>query len=235
MKRILEIAVAAAMVVLAPAAATAASKTIAVEPFTEIEISSGIEATVSIGDEQSVIAESPDVGYLDELIVEVLGGRFHAYFDWNVLDLLPFGSDRRVSLAITVPRIDVIDANSGASVKAAGIEAERLRLGASSGANLTVSDVTVADIDAEASSGAALDVAGTCDAADVESSSGARVEAGDLVCRAVKVEASSGARADVHATAAVDAEASSGASVDVRGNPADARSDESSGGDVVVH
>jgi hypothetical protein len=234
MKRIVEITAAVALVAMAPTAAFAASKTIEVDPFTEIEISSGIDATISIGDVQSIVAESPDAAQLEEMIVEVRGGRFHAYVDWSIFDLFSLGADRRIHLTITVPAVEAIESNSGSDVTASGVQAERLRLSASSGANLTVRDVVADTADLEASSGADLNVAGSCGSARAEASSGADLDAGDLVCESVKVEASSGANASVNATSAVDAEASSGAGVDVHGNPADVRNEESSGGDVSI-
>lgn len=222
----------AAMIAWVPVTASAESRTIDVEPFTKVEISSGIDATITIGDSQSVVAESASSAQLDELKVEVSGGRFHAYVDWSIFDLFDLGADRNIHLAITVPAVEALEANSGSDVSAEGIAADRLELGASSGANLTIRAVTAATVDAEASSGADLQVAGTCDSARIESSSGADLDAGRLVCQSVTASASSGASASVNATASVDAEASSGASIDVHGSPANVASEESSGGDV---
>ena len=232
MQRLVGTAVLAALIAVLPTAASAESRTYDVEPFTEIEISSGIDATIAIGDTRSVVAESANSARLDELIVEVSGGRLHARFDWDVFDLFSLGESGRVQVTITVPQVEAIDSNSGADVSAAGLTGERLSLSTSSGADLDARNIDVDTVVLEASSGGDLDVSGACTSARAEASSGADLDARDLVCADVDVEASSGASAEVNATRAARAEASSGASIDIHGAPADLKTDESSGGDV---
>lgn len=234
MHRLVGAAALAALVAVLPTAATAESRTYDVASFTEIEISSGIDATITIGETQSVEAEATDAARLDELIVEVSNGRLHARFDWDVLDLFSLGDAGRVRVTVTVPAVEVIESNSGADVVATGITGDRLDLASSSGADLEARDIAVETVVLESSSGADLDVSGTCTSARAETSSGANIDARDLVCETVEVEASSGADAAVHATQSVRAEASSGGNVDIHGAPAEARTDESSGGDVTL-
>lgn len=234
MHRLVGAAALAALIAVLPTAATAESRTYDVDSFTEIEISSGIDATIAIGETQSVEAEATDAVRLDELIVEVSNGRLHARFDWDVLDLFSFGDAGRVRVTVTVPAIEAIESNSGADVVATGITGDRLDLASSSGADLEARDIAVETVVLESSSGADLDVSGTCTSARAETSSGANIDARDLVCETVEVEASSGADAAVHATQSVRAEASSGGNIDIHGAPAEVRTDESSGGDVTL-
>ena len=103
MQLLVRAAMSAIFLVAAGGGALAASKTFEVGPFTEIEISSGINATVTVGGTQSVVAESPRQQELDELIVEVSGGKLRAYTDWNLFDLFDWGMDPRTTITISVP------------------------------------------------------------------------------------------------------------------------------------
>jgi hypothetical protein len=227
---------ATAVAVLAWAgAAGAASKTLDLQSFSKLEISSGIDARITIGTTQSVIADSPYEEQLEELRVEVSDGRLKAWVDWNIFDLLDFaGIDRQIVLTITVPVLTEINANSGADVDAAGIGGDAIVLRASSGADLDIKGALGKSYDIDASSGSDVDIEGTCSSAKIVSSSGSNVRADKLLCLDVDANASSGSDLDVYASASVKADASSGSDITVHGKPAQTAVQSSSGGDITV-
>lgn len=223
----------AAFYVAASTTAFAASKTFDLAPFTAIEISSGINAVVTVGGTQSVVADSPSQEELDRMLVEVRDGKLHAWIDWDLFDLLDFGdSERQVTITISVPALEAASADSGSDVQVTGISGENIRLNASSGADLTVMKASGGSFDLNSSSGSDLEVEGTCESAVVNASSGSDLNADRLICADVDVNASSGSSIEVHATTSLKANASSGGSITVFGKPADVDEEESSGGDV---
>jgi hypothetical protein len=234
MQLLAKAAVAAVLCLAAPATALAASKTFDVEPFTAIEISSGIDAIVTVGGAtQSVVAESPKQEELDELIVEVRDGKFHAHTDRDFFDLFDWAeSDRQTRITITVPALTAAEANSGADIDVSGISGDSVRLASSSGADLEATAVSGKSFDLNSSSGADLTVAGTCESARVDVSSGSDLHADKLLCADVEANASSGSDAEVYASASIRANVSSGASIDVYGKPATVEDEVSSGGEV---
>jgi hypothetical protein len=234
MQWIAKAAIAAVLCLAGSAGALAASKTFDVGPFTAIEISSGINAIVTVGGTtQSVVAESPNQQELDELIVEVNGGKLHAHTDWDFFDLFDWAAgDSQTTITIVVPALTAAEANSGADVAVSGISADSVQLASSSGAGLEAIAVSGKSFDLNASSGANLSVSGTCERAHVNASSGSDLRAEKLLCADVDANASSGADAEVYASASLRANASSGASIDVYGKPATVEDEVSSGGDV---
>ena len=212
----------------------AAEKTIDLPDFTAVDISSGIDADITVGGAQSIVAESPDPGILDSLQIRVVGSELQAWFDWNILDLFSLGVDRPVKLKITVPELVQAEASAGADVVVTGMTGEALELEASSGSGINASGLAGGAVSVSASSGANIDAAGTCTQGDFEASSGADIDAAALLCADVSVEVSSGANAEVFASTSVKAEASSGADVTVHGSPAQTDSESSSGGDVTI-
>lgn len=227
----LAIAALAAGLITAPAAALAASRTFELEAFTAVDISSGINAEITVGPAQSVRAESPRQDELDELIVEVRNGKLTARTDWNLLELFTLG-DRQTTLFITVPALVSAEASSGASVDVTGIAGDEVTLESSSGADIDARAAAGKTFKLEVSSGAGIDVEGACGNARARLSSGATLDAEGLECTDVEVEASSGATARIFASASVKAEASSGAAIEVHGRPAKVEQDQSSGGDI---
>ena len=235
MRFIAKAAVAAVLCLGVPATVFAASKTFEVEPFTAIEISSGINAVVTVGGTgQSVVADSPRQQEIDELVVEVRGGKLHAYADWDFFDLFDWGASRTITLTVTVPTLDSAEANSGADVDVRGIVADSVHLASSSGADLNATGLAGKRFELDASSGADLSAAGTCDSARINASSGADLRADKLLCADIEANASSGANADVYASASLRANVSSGASIDVYGKPAKVEDETSSGGDLQI-
>lgn len=210
--------------------ALAAEASFDLEAFTAIDISSGIDATVDVGDEQRVEATAPSQGELDELIVEVRGGTLIARVDWNLLDFI-FG-DRDIRLNIVLPRLDGVESSTGADVEVSGITADSVTLSVSSGSDLNVRSAEGGEFKIDVSSGADLRIDGRCESASMSVSSGGTLSAGGLLCETVAVEVSSGGDADVFASARITAGASSGGDINVDGNPAERDVEESSGGDV---
>ena len=225
--------VAAAVSAFAPAAARAESMSFDLTGFTQIDISTGIEASVTVGAEHSVVAEAARDD-LDDLVVRMEGTRLHAYIDRSVFNFFDIFGHGAVQLTITMPALDAAEATSGASVSITGARAELLRLDASSGADMEATEVGAGRVEVDLSSGASVRAAGVCEALVVDASSGANLKAGALNCGTAQVEASSGGRAEVFATEVVSAKASSGGYVGVIGNPARIDRSESSGGRIVV-
>ncbi|MDB5541844.1 MAG: hypothetical protein JWQ89_3571 [Devosia sp.] len=225
-------AASAAVLLLLAAPAHAETRTIELPAFTAIDISSGIDAVVTVGGLQSVTAEATDMRLLDDLQLKVEGGTLKAYYDWNILFMFSFGERDQVKLTIAAPALSRVEASAGADVDAAGVTGDSLTFNASSGADLRLTAVAGKSIELSASSGADLVAAGSCQDGKASASSGSDLDAEDLLCTTMDATASSGSDLDIHATTMVRIDASSGSDVTVHGNPADIDHDSSSGGEI---
>ncbi|HEV7345170.1 MAG TPA: head GIN domain-containing protein [Devosia sp.] len=220
--------------------AMAASRTFELDSFASVDIATGLDAVVTQGESFAVTATSNSQQALDNLQVEVDGDALKARLDQNFLDFILSGglvgmllsSGNAVTLEITLPQLNGIDASSGADVRADGIVSDQLVLRSSSGADIALTNAELGTLRMESSSGADLEVSGTAQSVSADASSGADIEAEGLEATTVTASASSGADISVTATASVDATASSGGDVHVHGNPTSRNVDTSSGGDV---
>ena len=234
------IALAATAGLLMSTTAFAQSKDFDLTGFDRIDIATGLDARIKLGDAFSVNAQSRSQDALDNLNLTVDDGILRARFEQSFLDFIISGglvgmllnSGNAVTIDITLPTLAGVNASSGADVDLTGITAGELDLDASSGADISVMDAILGAVTVSSSSGADIELSGTAETVDAEASSGAGIDAEDLVAETVTAAASSGASLSVHATASLHARASSGGDIDVSGNPASRDVDESSGGDV---
>ena len=225
----------AALLIAAPVAGLAADRTYPDLPaFTAIDISSGVDAIVTVGGAQAVSASAPNPVDLEELKVEVKDGRLRVWRDWDILDIFEDLGNRDTKMTISVPALDSAEASAGSDVDVSGLSGDTVWIEVSSGADLKATDIQATTVDAGASSGADLSANGTCTTLDLDISSGADANLVDLACTDAEVEASSGSDVSLRATGTLKAEASSGAGISVKGKPAKTEIDESSGGSVTL-
>ena len=221
-------------------AAMAQSRDFDLTGFDRIDIATGLDAVVTIGDSFSVHAESRSQDALDKLEVAVNGGVLSAKLEQNFFDFIVSGglvgmllSDgQAVQFTITVPALVGAEASSGADIDLPGFRGDRLELEASSGADISVTDATLGTVTASASSGADITLSGAAEAIEADASSGADINAENLTAKTATAQVSSGAGISLRASQAITAEASSGGDIEVYGNPATRDIDASSGGDI---
>ncbi|KQU92975.1 head GIN domain-containing protein [Devosia sp. Root105] len=232
MHGIVKLAAASAALLLLAAPALAESRTVDLPAFTALDISSGIDAIVTVGGTQSITAEAKDKRLLDDLQLKVEGTTLKAYYDWSFFDIFTFGDRDQIKLTITVPALSKLEASAGSDVVATGVTGDALEFGVSSGADLSLSGVAGKSIDLDASSGAGLKVEGTCVDGKANASSGSDLDAEDLLCATMDANASSGSDLEVYASKSIKANASSGSDLSIYGNPAEVDQEASSGSDI---
>jgi len=234
MHGIVKLAAASAALLLLAAPALAETRTIELPAFTALDISSGIDAVVTVGGVQSIVVEAKDSRLLDDLQLKVEGNTLKAYYDWSFFDIFSFGDRDQIKLTISVPALKKIEASAGSDVVASGVTGDTLEFGSSSGADLSLSGVAGKLIELDASSGAGIKIQGTCEDGKANASSGSDLDAEDLLCATMDANSSSGSDLEVYASKSIKANASSGSDLSVYGNPAEVDQEASSGSDIKI-
>ena len=240
MQRISLLPIAAVLALSISGAATAQERSFDLTGFDRLDISTGLDAVVSMGDSFSIRAEARNQHALDNLHLDVSGNTLRARFEQSFFDFIIsgglvgqlFSGGSPVRLAITMPALAGIDASAGAHVTAASVTSPSLDLDAASGSDIAISGLTVGRLQANASSGSDIALSGTCDGINADASSGGNIDAEDLTCTDAVLDASSGADIALQVTGRLKANASSGADIDISGQPTSTDIDQSSGGDV---
>ena len=179
--------------------------------FDELDVSAGVEVTYETSNDYSVVAEFSEGGP-EDMKIRQDGNRLHI----SRKMMSGWGDTVRVTVRVTSPTLNAIEASSGSSIEATGINSEAFEL--------------------KVSSGASAELSGTCGDLKLKVSSGGDADAKDLHCRSLSATASSGGSADVYASESATGKASSGGSIDVWGTPPDRSANHSiSGGSTEFH
>lgn len=200
------------LTLLTPAAAVADStQTYDFTGFDELDISAGVDVTYEAGPGYAVVIDFKQGGP-DDMKLRQDGSRLYiarkATSGWR--------DKVRAKVRVTSPHLEEIEASSGSSIRATGID----------------SDILVLD----ASSGASIKAEGKCGSLKIVANSGGSASAKDVVCQKVAANASSGGSARAYASTEAKSHTSSGGSVDIYGDPADREANRSvSGGSTTFH
>lgn len=189
--------------------ALADEKSFEVSGFTNIDTSVGVNVDVSVGSDFSVRATGSEKD-LERLKVAAKDDTL--YISRKLKK--GWGRSASVRVAVTLPKLEALEASSGSSIDADGIIADGFSI--------------------DASTGATISAEGSCTEVKIDVSSGASINAGDLKCIAVLADGSSGGSISAAASAKVIADMSSGASIRVYGSPEYKEIEKSSGGSVSI-
>ncbi len=199
-------------VTAAPLASAETEHSYDVSGFDELDVAAGVEVKFTRASEYSLTAEF-ERGGPDDVKVRLDGERLYlsrkSTSGWN-------GNNVRVTFNVTGPSLDEIEASSGSSLLAEGIEAGDMKVAVSSGATVSVY--------------------GTCEDLEIKASSGGSANAKGLTCETVEARANSGGSVSAHASKEANSKTSSGGSVDIYGNPPSRSANKSiSGGSTDFH
>lgn len=203
-----------------------------VRDYESIEVSTGIETIVSMGDEETVRVEA-DEDIIDDVITEVKNGTLRIYVKnrtgFNFFNWRDYSSVKVYVQATTLNRIK---ASAGANVRTeTTLNGEAIDVDASSGGHVRAT-LVYKNVNLGASSGGQMKVEGQAKYLEAGSSSGGIINAEDLNAEYCKANASSGGNTSVSAKTEFTARASSGGNIRYSGNPETKNINSSSGGSI---
>lgn len=169
MKRLVTFAVAALGAVFP---ALAESRTLELPAFHAVDVSSGLTAEITAGPAQAITIESNSTADLDDLRVDVRDGTLYFWYEWNFGNLL-WALDRNVTVTVSAPEIDRVEASVGASIEATKLDCADAEFDVSSGASLNLT--ARATIDGDVSSGGSAVIYGKPEVRQLDTSSGGSI------------------------------------------------------------
>ncbi|WP_035565915.1 head GIN domain-containing protein [Hymenobacter sp. IS2118] len=203
------------LLALVPALAQTAPEVRALAAFQSLDVSNGIEVTLTTGPTQRVEVSADTPENLVRLKSEVENGVLKLSFDrkmneaWGKKNFV-----RNLRVNITAPSLAGIEASSGAKVEMkSAYAANDFVLEVSSGATVTAPDFTAKAVKAKVSSGGVVTLDGKVESLDVRASSGGEFRGRDVQATTCEASASSGGAIAIGTQEQLTAEASSGGSV----------------------
>jgi hypothetical protein len=193
--------------------------------FTNLKVQQGLEVEITQGIMSTLVVEA-DENLLPIIKTEVENGTLKIYSDKNIRK----AKSKKIRIELT--DLEGIEISSGASVVIAqAFASTNLSIETSSGSTFK-GLLEIENLRAESSSGSTIEMRGMAIKGRLESSSGSTIKAESLKIHNAEAEASSGSTIHIWPHATLDAQASSGASVLYHHNPAQIKTNTSSGGSV---
>ena len=179
--------------------------------FDALDISAGVDVTYETGPDYAVVIDF-EQGGPEDMKLRQDGSRLYisrkATSGWR---------DRvRAKVRVSSPHLNEIEASSGSSIRASGLNSEILVL--------------------DASSGASIKADGKCGSLKIVANSGGVASAKSVTCQKVAANASSGGSVRAYASEQAKSHTSSGGSADIYGDPESRENNRSvSGGSTTFH
>jgi hypothetical protein len=193
--------------------------------FIGLRVSSGIDAYLKQGDNESIAVEA-DENLHEYIITEIRDGVLHIYTEANIRE----AEMKRVY--VTMKEISSLKTTSaGDIIGETPVKTDNLELSASSAGDIKL-EVHVKEIKADISSSGDVTLNGETDILNADLSSAGDLNAYGLSVREADVSASSAGDADISVSERLKARASSAGDINYRGNPKYVDAHSSSAGGV---
>ena len=206
-----------------------------VSGFSEINARAGLDVRVEVGPDFAIEMEGKAAAmntvdiHLEGsvLVLDRKRNWRDTLFSWKP-------DDRNVTVRVTLPALDAVVADAGASVAVSGRVEQALRAEANAGASLGLTGIGGAALEILADAGASVRASGTCSDVNARAGAGASVNLDGLDCATAEAEVSGGASMVVRAHESLFLQASGGGSLTAKGGGAIVRQEQSSGGSIIV-
>lgn len=193
--------------------------------FTGLRVSSGIDAYLKQGNDESIAVEA-DENLHEYIITEIRDGVLHIYTEANIRE----AEMKRVY--VTMKEISSLKTTSaGDIIGETPVKTDNLELSASSAGDIKL-EVLVKEIEADISSSGDVTLNGEADILNADLSSAGDLNAYGLEVREADVSVSSAGDADISVSERLKARASSAGHINYRGNPKYVDAHSSSAGGV---
>lgn len=206
------------------------SKTIALNNFQEVAVSSGIDLYISQGNTESIkIVAHEDL--INNVIVENEGGLVTIKYKNNISWTRLF-KDQSIKVYVTSKKLNGIRASGGSDVYSQNtIKTNTLNITASGGSDVKL-NMIVQNLQLQSSGGSDVALKGTATNMTASASGGSDIDALELLVDYAKVSASGGSDANVNVSKGLEASASGGSDVNYKGNASVNKTSSSKSGDV---
>lgn len=194
------------------------SKTLSVNNFNNIQVSSGIDLYLSQGNTESVKIIAPEE-LLNQVVVEKSGTqltlKFKDNFSWR-----RFIKGQTIKVYVNFKTLNALSASGGSDVYSqATIKANHFDISSSGGSDLKLTLITQ-DLKIESSGGSDIYLKGSARNMEISSSGGSDIHALDFMAENARVNSSGGSDVNVYVTRALEAHASGGSDISFKGNAA---------------
>ncbi|CAM4330306.1 Putative auto-transporter adhesin, head GIN domain [Pedobacter westerhofensis] len=191
------------------------TKNVAVNNFSEVAVTAGIDLHIIQGTSESArIVADDDV--INDVVLEKSGNRIKIGWkeNWGIKKMW---KNRNAKVYITYKRLNSISASSGSSLITDNtLKTDHLDAAVSSGASMDAK-ISCNELQLSTNSGASVSIAGTATNMEIKSSSGSSVNALNLATQYARADTNSGADIKINVAKGLETNTSSGSNIRYKG------------------
>ena len=182
--------------------------------FHAVDVGSALRAIVAIGPKAGLVLSGDD-NLLPLVKTEVRDGKLVAWVD-SPTGIQP---NQPLTLTITTPNLDEIDASGAARLSVKAGEAKTFRVKANGAAVAELGGVATEAIDIDASGASQVTIEGKAKAVTINASGTSQIKTRGVFAESVKLDASGASQVETSASGSASGTASGASSIVVQGQP----------------
>ena len=189
-----------------------------VSSFHGIEVSTGIELTLTKGNTEEVAVSASTPEFRDRIVTRVENGILKIHYETKTGAINKKNETKNLKAYVSYKTLDRLYANTGAEVDIADLlQADELDMKANTGAEIN-GKVEIGKLKLDQNTGSRVTLTGKADKLEAEGSTGSRFNGEDLTTNNSDVKVNTGARITVSAEKELQVKASTGGIVRYKGS-----------------
>ena len=189
-----------------------------VSSFHGIDVSTGIELTLTKGSSEEVAVSASEIEFRDKIVTEVVNGILKIRYETKTGAINRKNESKRLRAYVSYVTLDLLYVSTGADVKIDGtLEAQKLELKANTG-GLVKGEINIGSLKVDQNTGSKITLSGKVDNLEAEGDTGSKFMGENLTSNNCFLEMTTGAGIYIYVEKEISVKANTGGYVKYKGN-----------------
>jgi len=189
-----------------------------VSSFHGIDVSTGIELTLTKGSSEEVAVSASEIEFRDKIVTEVVNGILKIRYETKTGAINRKNESKRLRAYVSYVTLDLLYVSTGADVNIDGtLEAQKLELKANTG-GLVKGEINIGSLKVDQNTGSKITLSGKVDNLEAEGDTGSKFMGENLTSNMCFLEMTTGAGIYIYVEKEISVKANTGGYVKYKGN-----------------
>jgi len=189
-----------------------------VSSFHGIDVSTGIELTLTKGSSEEVAVSASEIEFRDKIVTEVVNGILKIRYETKTGAINRKNESKRLRAYVSYNTLDLLYVSTGAEVNIDGtLEAQKLELKANTG-GLVKGEINIGSLKVDQNTGSKITLSGKVDNLEAEGDTGSKFMGENLTSNMCFLEMTTGAGIYIYVEKEISVKANTGGYVKYKGN-----------------
>ena len=186
--------------------------------FHGIEVSTGIELTLTKGDTEEVAVSASEIEFRDKIVTEVRNGILRIHYETKTGAINKKNESKRLRAYVSYKSLDLLHVTTGAEANIDGVlEATTFELKSNTG-GLVKAEINIGTLTVDQNTGSKITLTGKVDVLDAQGDTGSKFNGEDLSTNTCMIKMSTGAGIYISVEKELNVKADTGGYIKYKGN-----------------